>query len=111
MSGNDCIIHPSATVEDGAELGPAVVIGPNCHIAAGVKISNSTIFAGTKVHSHSYIDGSIIGWKNTVGKWARVTGLTCTGEDVQIQNCACLSGVKILPHKGVGGEHKDSIIM
>jgi mannose-1-phosphate guanylyltransferase len=80
--GNDVIIHPSAKVEEGAELGPSVVIGANCHIAAGVKISNSTIFAGTKVHSHSYIDGSIIGWKNTVGKWARVTGLTCTGEDV-----------------------------
>jgi NDP-sugar pyrophosphorylase family protein len=76
------IIHPSAKVEEGAELGPSVVIGANCHIAAGVKISNSTILAGTKVKANTYIDGSIIGWKNTIGSWVRITALTCTAEDV-----------------------------
>lgn len=111
VTGNDVIIHPSAVVEEGAELGPAVVIGADCRIAAGAKISNSTILAGTKVHAHSYIDGSIIGWKNTIGKWVRITGLTCTAEDVQIKDCSSLDSVKILPHKGVAGDHKNSIIM
>jgi len=82
VSGNDVIIHPTAKVEDGAVLGPNVVIGANCKIGTGTKIHNSTIMSDTIVHSHSYIDGCIIGWKNTIGKWARVTGLTCTGEDV-----------------------------
>lgn len=76
------IIHESAVVDSGAQLGPNVVIGAGCKIAAGVKISNSTILAGTIVNANSYIDGSIIGWKNTVGSWVRITNLTCTAEDV-----------------------------
>lgn len=109
--GTDVIIHASAVVEEGAVLGPNVVIGAGCKIAAGAKISNSTILAGTTVNAHSYIDGSIIGWKNTVGSWVRITNLTCTAEDVQIANLTLLSNVKALPHKGISGEHKDSIIM
>lgn len=58
------------------------MIGAGCTIEAGVKISNSTILAGTKVKAHTYIDGSIIGWNNTIGSWVRITGLTCTAEDV-----------------------------
>lgn len=105
------IIHKSAVVEEGAFLGPNVVIGADCHIASGSKISNSTILAGSKVNAHSYIDGSIIGWKNTVGSWVRITNLTCTAEDVQLANLSLLDGVKVLPHKGISGEHKNSIIM
>lgn len=104
------IVHPTAKVEEGCELS-SCVIGPNCVVESGVKINNSTIMAGTKVKASAYIDGSIIGWKNVVGAWSRVTGLTCTAESVVIANCTLLNGVKILPHKGVNGEHKDSIIM
>lgn len=111
VTGNDVIIHQSAVVEEGAVLGPNVVIGAHCQIASGTKISNSTILAGTKVNAHSYIDGSIIGWKNTIGSWVRVTNLTCTAEDVQLANLSHLDGVKVLPHKGISGEHKNSIIM
>lgn len=111
VTGNDVIVHETAVIEEGAVIGPNVVIGADCKIAAGSKISNSTILAGTKVHSHSYIDGSIIGWKNTVGQWVRITGLTCTAEDVQVANCTSLDSVKVLPHKGINGSHKDSIIM
>lgn len=111
VSGNDVIIHKTAVVEEGAVLGPNVVIGADCRIAAGAKISNSTILAGSKVHSHSYIDGSIIGWKNTIGSWVRITNLTCTAEDVQVANLSLLDSVKVLPHKGISGEHKNSIIM
>ena len=82
VTGNDVIVHKSAVVAEGAVLGPNVVIGADCKIAAGTKISNSTILAGTEVKAHSYIDGSIIGWKNTIGEWVRITGLTCTAEDV-----------------------------
>lgn len=110
-SCTDVIIHPTAVVGEDAILGPNVVIGEGCVIASGAKISNSTILAGTKVNAHSYIDGSIIGWKNTIGSWVRITNLTCTAEDVQIANLSHLSNVKVLPHKGISGEHKDSIIM
>lgn len=57
------------------------------------------------MRDHSFVDGSIIGWKSTIGKWCRVTGLSVIAEDVQIKDTAYLNGTKILPHKGVGGDH------
>jgi mannose-1-phosphate guanylyltransferase len=59
-----------------------VSIGANCNIGPGVKISDSTILAETVIHGYSLIQGSIIGWKNTIGKWVRIQGLTVTAEDV-----------------------------
>ena len=99
------IIHPSAKVDETAVLGPNVVIGADCVIGKGVRIYNSAIFSGTTVHGYSLIEGSIIGWKNTIGSWVRITGLTCTAEDVQIKDESFLDGVKILPHKPVVGVH------
>lgn len=76
------LIHPTAEVDPSSEIGPNVVIGANCKIGPGCKIYNSTILSGTKVIGYSLIEGSIIGWDNTIGKWARINGLTVTGGDV-----------------------------
>lgn len=46
-------IHPTAIVEDGAELGSDVSVGPYCVIGPQVKIG-----AGTKLHNHVTITGS-----------------------------------------------------
>ena len=105
------IVHPTAKVDKTAVLGHNVCIGPGCEIAEGVKIENSTILGFTKVHAHTLIRGSIIGWHNTIGSWVRITSLTCTAEDVQIKPETLLDCVKILPHKGVEGEHRNEIIM
>lgn len=50
------VIHPSAVVEDGVEIGPGCHIGPFCHVAAGAvigarvrMISNVTVFGGTTI--------------------------------------------------------------
>ena len=88
-----------------------MVIGADCKIGAGVRIRNSTILDGTEVKPYSLICDSIIGWKNTIGSWVRITDMTCTGEDVQIKDESCITNVKILPHKPVTGVHKDSILM
>ncbi|MBP5285513.1 MAG: acyl-ACP--UDP-N-acetylglucosamine O-acyltransferase [Kiritimatiellae bacterium] len=45
-------IHPTATVEDGADLGADVEIGPYAHIGANVKIG-----AGTFVRQGAIVDG------------------------------------------------------
>ena len=82
-----------------------MVIGPGCVIEAGAKVSNTTLLAGSVVGAHSYVDGGIIGWKSTIGKWCRVTGLTVIAEDVQVKDCSYLNGTKILPHKGVAGDY------
>ena len=105
------IVHASAKVHASAQLGPNVVIGPNCEIGEGVRIRDSTILGGTKILSYTLITGSIIGWKNTVKSWCRITKMSCTAEDVQIAEESCLDNVKVLPHKGINGVHADTVIM
>lgn len=85
IKGN-VIIDDSATIDDSAVIGPNVVIGPNCSVGAGSRISNSTLLAGSKVDTYSYMDGSILGWKSSIGKWCRVTGLAVIAEDVQVKD-------------------------
>ena len=111
ISGNHSIVHKTAEVDPSAQLGANVVIGEGCKIGAGVRIKNATILGNTTVKPFSLIRDSIIGWRNTVGSWVRLTDMTCTGEDVQIKDETSLSAVKILPHKGVEGTHADKIIM
>jgi mannose-1-phosphate guanylyltransferase len=76
-----------------------------------VRISNSTILGNSVVKPYSLIQGSIIGWKNMIGSWVRITQLVCTAEDVQVSDESSLTGTKILPHKGVTGVHGDVILM
>lgn len=109
--GLGAIVHPSAQVHPSAKLGPNVVIGEGCIIGEGCRLRNSTIFGKTVIKPYSLITDSIIGWKNTIGSWVRLTSVTCTGEDVQIKDESSLTNVKILPHKGVEGVHANSIIM
>ena len=93
-------------------IGPNVVIGANCVIGPGCKIYDTTILANTKVLGYALIQGSIIGWYNTIGKWVRINGLTVTGEDVQIKDESYINACNILPHKGVTQSYpKPSIIM
>lgn len=89
-------------------IGPDVVIGAGCHVGPGNLIKSSTLLAGASVDSYSLVDGSIIGWKSSVAKWCRVTGLTVIAEDVQVKNETYLNGTKILPHKGVNGSHPEA---
>lgn len=104
IKGN-VMIDASAVVDPTAEIGPNVVIGPGCRVHAGARIKNSTLLAGAVVGQCSFVDGSIIGWKSTIGKWCRITGLTVIAEDVQVKDESYLNGTKVLPHKGVEGSH------
>ena len=81
IKGNN-IIHETAQVDPSALIGPNVVIGPGCKVGPGTKVSNSTLLEGSSIAAYSFVDGSIIGWKSSVGKWCRVTGLTVIAEDV-----------------------------
>jgi mannose-1-phosphate guanylyltransferase len=78
-----------------------------------VKITDSAILAGTKIHGYTFIQGSIIGWRNTIGKWVRIQGLTVTAEDVQVKDELFLNGVKVLPHKSLGQNYpnQNEIVM
>ena len=99
------MIDSTAIVDPTAVIGPHVTIGAGCKVAAGARISNSTLMAGSSVGMSSFLDGSILGWKSSIGRWCRVTNLSVIAEDVQIKDETCLNGTKVLPHKGVNGAH------
>ena len=65
-------IHPSACVEDGAELAPDVVIGPMAYVGPKVKLG-----AGTHLHHHATVEGrTTLGAGNEVFPYALVGGRT-----------------------------------
>ena len=105
------IIHPSAEVHPEAQIGPNVVIGANCKVGANSRIRNCVLLEGTQVGNGTLITDCIIGWRNKIGNWVRMTGMTCTAEDIQIKDETLLTNVKILPHKAVTGTHQDTILM
>lgn len=95
------LVDPSAKVDQSAQLGPNVVIGAGVVIGPGQKIYNTTVMEGTKIQGYGLIEGSIIGWQNTIGKWVRINGLTVTAEDVQIKDELYVNGAMVMPHKGL----------
>lgn len=89
----------SAIIDSSACLGPNVVIGKNVTVEAGVRVVNSTILDGTTLKGHCFIQDSIIGWNNKIGRWARIENMTVTGDDVEVWDELHLNGVKVLPNK------------
>ena len=64
----NCQIHPSAIVNDNAQIQEGVVIGPYCIIGENVKIKSKTI-----VKSHVVIDGDTeIGSNNVIYPFASI---------------------------------------
>ncbi len=74
------------------------MVGPGVVIKSGARIKNSVLMENALIKEFSYIDGSIIGWRSKVGKWARIEGLTILGEEVVVSDEIYLNGVYVLPH-------------
>lgn len=66
-------IHPTAIVEDGAQLGADVVVGPYVSIGANVKIG-----AGTVIQKGAIIDGH-----TTIGEQCQIFPYACIGMKTQ----------------------------
>ena len=63
-------IHPTAIIEDGAELGTDVEIGPYCKVGSSVKIGN-----GCSVKSHVVLDcQTTIGTENIFHPFSYIGG-------------------------------------
>lgn len=61
-------IHPTAIIEDGAEFGQDVTVGPFCMIGANVKIGN-----GSVLKSHVVVEGhTTIGENNTFHEFCSI---------------------------------------
>ncbi|GAA5981744.1 hypothetical protein JCM11641_004233 [Rhodosporidiobolus odoratus] len=96
------VIHPTATVDPTAVIGPNVVVGPNCTVGKGVRLQRCVLLDGSRVKDHAFVQSSIIGWSSSVGKWARVEGITVLGDDVNVKDEIYINGASVLPHKSVG---------
>ena len=68
--GPDTRVHPSAFVEDGAELGQGCRIGPFCHVGADVRLGD-----GVELKSHVVVTG-----QTEVGADTVVFPFSCIGE-------------------------------
>lgn len=70
-------IHPTAIVEDGAELGDDVVIGPYCRVGSRAKLGHGVI-----LKSHAVIEGD-----TTIGRGTIVHAFSVLGGPPQHLNC------------------------
>ena len=104
-------IHPSAVVEDGAQIGDDVTIGPFCHVGPNVKLAN-----GVSLLSHAVIAGH-----TTIGANSRVFPFASLGHEPQDlkfhgeittldigENCTIREGVTMNP--GTEGDQGKTII-
>lgn len=105
------LIDPSAKIGKDCHIGPDVCIGPNVVIEDGLLIKRCTVLSGSKLQSHTRMDGCIIGWDCSIGKWVHLDG-TCLGEGVKIDDELYMNGATILPYKSISSSvHEPSIIM
>ncbi|XP_014673231.1 PREDICTED: mannose-1-phosphate guanyltransferase beta-like [Priapulus caudatus] len=95
------LVDPTAKIGADCRIGPNVTIGPGVVIDDGVCIKRSVILQDAHIRSHAWLHSCIIGWRSTVGQWARMEGVTVLGEDVEIKDELFVNGVKVLPHKSV----------
>jgi mannose-1-phosphate guanylyltransferase len=100
FTGN-VLVDQDSLIGEGCLIGPNVCIGPGVKIESGARIANTVILAGSQIGAHSWIKGSIIGWRSKIGKWVRIEGLTVLGENVQVKDEVCLNAIIVLPHKEV----------
>lgn len=95
------MIHPSAEVAPSAVLGPNVVVGPGAKVGAGVRLKDSVLFTGSVVKQSAFLDSTILSWRSTVGRHARIQGLTVIAEDVQIADELFINQAQILPNTSI----------
>lgn len=82
---NPTQVHPTAVVENGAEIGPGCVVGPYAVIGPKVRIG-----AGNTIGAHAVLEGNtLVGQGNTIHAHAVVGGapqdLKYRGEDTRLE--------------------------
>ncbi|KAH9306604.1 hypothetical protein KI387_011008, partial [Taxus chinensis] len=71
---DDVYVHPSSKVHPTAKIGPNVSISANARIGPGVRLRECIILDDVEVQDNAIVMHAIIGWKSSIGKWARVQG-------------------------------------
>jgi len=115
------LIDQSASVHPTAKIGPNVTIGANVVVGAGVRIKNSIILDNVEIRQHACIQFSIIGWHSKIGQWTRlegqpnynvdIPGITILGTGVGVAPEIIVRSSIVLPHKDLGADTKNQIIL
>lgn len=125
-------IHPSAQVHPSARIGPNVSIHARVVIGPGVRVNDSIILDDVHIKENAAILHAIVGWDCRIGKWGRVEGSPITGsddveevthsgvkvnsicilgEDVSVKDEVFIRNSIVLPHKELGGNKHNEVIM
>ncbi|KAK4300145.1 hypothetical protein Pmani_007865 [Petrolisthes manimaculis] len=105
------LVDPSARIGRNCRIGPNVTIGPDVVIEDGVCIKRCTILRGATIHSHTWLENCIIGWKCSVGQWVRMENFSVLGEDVIVKDELYINGGMVLPHKSIANSVMDPKII
>jgi len=95
------LVGANVKIGKNCEIGPDVVLGDDVVVDDGARINRTTVLEGAVVKKSAWVNNCIIGWKSTVGDWARLEGCMI-GEDVQVAREIFLNETTVLPHKGIG---------
>ncbi|XP_063797521.1 mannose-1-phosphate guanyltransferase beta [Pseudophryne corroboree] len=93
------LVDPTAKIGENCCIGPNVTIGAGVTVEDGVRIKRCTVMKSSRIHSHAWLESSIVGWSSAVGKWVRMENVTVLGEDVIVNDELYLNGANVLPHK------------
>ncbi|THU53221.1 hypothetical protein C4D60_Mb10t12140 [Musa balbisiana] len=119
----DVFIHPSAKVHVTAKIGPNVSVSANARIGAGVRLISCIILDDVDIKENAVVINSIVGWKSSIGRWARVQaslgegdynaklGITILGEAVAVEDEVVVINSIILPHKTLSISVQEEIIL
>ncbi|MDQ6826123.1 MAG: NDP-sugar synthase [Candidatus Eremiobacteraeota bacterium] len=95
-------INEDVQIEDGARVGPHVVLGPGCRIGSGATVRDSVLWDCVTVEPNAHIEGSIIASRVRVGAGATIGCGSVIGHDVIIRQ-----GEQLEPGSRVGGRPLD----
>lgn len=116
----DVFIHRSAKVHPTVKLGPNVSISANARIGPGARLIGCIILDDVEIKENAVVMHSIVGWKSSLGRWARVQGggdynaklgITILGEDVAVEDEVVVVNCIVLPHKTLNISVQDEIIL
>ncbi|KAG9508655.1 Mannose-1-phosphate guanyltransferase beta, partial [Fragariocoptes setiger] len=108
----DVLIHPNATIGKGCQIGPDVCIGPDVVVEDGLLIKRCTILGGSRLSAHTRLDGCIVGWNCTIGRWVQMENTCVLGESVVVEDEIYLNGARVLPNKTISSSvHEPTVIM
>lgn len=136
----DVYIDASAEIHPTAKIGPNVSIGARVRVGPGVRIRESIILQDVVLEKHCCILHSVIGWRSSVGPWARVEGspiepnpnvpfaklenrslfnsdgrinpsLSILGSEVNVLREAMILNSVVLPYKELNASYRNQIIL